>query len=53
MSDFDWPDQAQIDAAWGSLAAQRAQKVEQGPLRALTREEADAILDARKKLSGA
>lgn len=44
---IDEPDQDEVDAAWTSVAARRADDLESGAVRALTREEADEYLDAR------
>lgn len=43
----DEADQAAIDEAWASVAARRADELESGAVRVLTREEADEYLDAR------
>lgn len=44
---MDGPDRADVDTAWTSVAARRADELETGTVRALTREEADEYLDAR------
>lgn len=43
----DEADQAAIDAAWAPVAARRADELESGAVRMLTREEANNYLDAR------
>lgn len=43
----DEEDRDAVAAAWGSVAAQRSDELESGAVRALTREEADAYLEAR------
>jgi len=47
LYEADEADRAEIDAAWTSVAARRADELESGAVKALTREEADAYLDAR------
>lgn len=44
---IDEPDHGEIDAAWASVASRRADELENGAVRGLTREEADEYLDAR------
>lgn len=44
---IDDADPREIDAAWASLFARRANDLESGAVPALTHEEADAYLDAR------
>lgn len=47
LYEADAPAQADIDTAWASIAARRADEIESGTARMLTREEADEYLDAR------
>ncbi|MFT4124329.1 MAG: addiction module protein [Microbacteriaceae bacterium] len=47
LYDADAPDQAEIDTAWASVAVRRAEELESSAVKGLTREEADAYLDAR------
>ena len=47
LYEADEPDQAATHAAWASVAARRADELESGVVRVLTREEADEYLDAR------
>ncbi|GAA1139889.1 addiction module protein [Ornithinicoccus hortensis] len=47
LYEADEADQSAIDAAWASVVALRADELESGAVRTLTREEADAYLDAR------
>ncbi|UNX53771.1 addiction module protein [Georgenia sp. TF02-10] len=53
LYDADAPDQAEVDAAWAAVAARRAEELESGEVTGLTREEADAYLDARRAARGA
>lgn len=53
LYDLDDADQAEVDAAWASAAAQRAEELESGEVKALTRAEADEYLDARRAARGA
>lgn len=53
LYEVDEPDQEEIDAAWASVAAQRADEIESGAVKTLTREEADEYLDARAAARGA
>lgn len=41
------PNQEDINAAWASVAARRAEELESGAVEAMTREEVDDFLDAR------
>ncbi len=43
----DEADPRAVDAAWGNVAVRRADDLENGVVRGVTREEADAYLDAR------
>ena len=47
LYDADAPDQAVIGAAWASVASRRADELENGTVTMLSREEANAYLDAR------
>lgn len=53
LYEVDESDQEETDAAWASIAAQRADELETGAVRALTRDEADEYLDARAAARGA
>ncbi|MGP9680864.1 addiction module protein [Brachybacterium sp. AOP3-A1-3] len=48
---IDEPEPGEVDGAWALVAARRADELESGAVRALTREEADEYLDARSAAS--
>lgn len=45
---IDEPDQSEIDAAWASVAARRAEDLESGEVRGLTRDELKSFLANRR-----
>lgn len=47
LYEIDAVDKSQVDHAWVTLAAQRANEIESGEVRPLTRDEANAYLDTR------
>lgn len=47
LYEADARDQADIDAAWASVAARRADELENGTVNIMSREQADGYLDAR------
>lgn len=47
LYEIDAVDQSQVDDAWATLAAQRANEIESGEVRPLTRDEANTYLDSR------
>lgn len=51
LYDIDEPERGEVDKAWASVVARRADELESGTVRALTREEADEYLDARSATS--
>lgn len=48
LYEADEPDQDEIDAAWASIAARRADEIESGAVRGLTREDLTSFLAKRR-----